>query len=75
MSDATVVVESGLKGGALITADMANSYMQAINTTPDLFIFYPGQQYIDSSKMRNTGRILKHSGIYYQSALRDQDSN
>jgi DNA processing protein len=34
MSDATVVVESALKGGALITADMANSYNRDVLAVP-----------------------------------------
>lgn len=34
MSDATVVVESGIKGGALVTADMANSYNRDVFAVP-----------------------------------------
>lgn len=34
ISDATVVIESGLKGGALITADMANSYNREVFAVP-----------------------------------------
>ncbi len=34
ISDATVVVESGIKGGALITADMANSYNRDVFAVP-----------------------------------------
>ena len=34
LSDATVVVESGIKGGALITADMANSYNRDVFAVP-----------------------------------------
>lgn len=34
LSDATVVVESGLKGGALITADIANSYNRDVFAVP-----------------------------------------
>lgn len=34
LSDATVVVESGIKGGALITADMAGSYNRDIFAVP-----------------------------------------
>ncbi len=34
MSDATLVVESGIKGGALITADMANSYNRDVFAVP-----------------------------------------
>jgi DNA processing protein len=34
LSDATVVVESGTKGGALITADIANSYNRDVFAVP-----------------------------------------
>ena len=34
MSDATLVVESGIKGGALITSDMANSYNRDVFAVP-----------------------------------------
>lgn len=34
LSDATVVVESGLKGGALVTADIANSYNRDVFAVP-----------------------------------------
>lgn len=34
ISDATLVVESGIKGGALITADMANSYNRDVLAIP-----------------------------------------
>ena len=34
MSDATIVVESGEKGGALITADLANSYNRDVFAVP-----------------------------------------
>lgn len=34
MSDATLVVESGIKGGALLTADMANSYNRDVFAVP-----------------------------------------
>jgi DNA processing protein len=34
LSDATIVVESGLKGGALITADIANSYNREVMALP-----------------------------------------
>lgn len=34
LSQATVVVESGIKGGALITADLANSYNRDVFTFP-----------------------------------------
>jgi DNA processing protein len=34
LSDATIVVESGIKGGALITADMASSYNRDVFAVP-----------------------------------------
>lgn len=34
LSDATLVVESGIKGGALVTADMANSYNRDVFAVP-----------------------------------------
>ena len=34
LSDATIVVESGIKGGALITADIANSYNRDVFAVP-----------------------------------------
>jgi DNA processing protein len=34
LSDATLVVESGIKGGALLTADMANSYNRDVFAIP-----------------------------------------
>jgi DNA processing protein len=43
MSDATIVVESGIKGGSLITAELANDYNK------DVFA-YPGDIYKEFSK-------------------------
>ena len=34
LSDATVIVQSGIKGGALVTAEMANSYSRDVFTIP-----------------------------------------
>lgn len=34
LCDATIVIESGLKGGSLITADIANSYNRDVMTVP-----------------------------------------
>jgi DNA processing protein len=50
LSDATIVVESGEKGGALITADMANSYNR------DVFAF-PGR--IADTRSRGCNQLIK----------------
>jgi len=60
MSDATIVVESGIKGGSLITAEMANGYNR------EVFAF-PGSIYDEYSKgcnelIRNNKAILINSG-------------
>lgn len=38
MSDAVIVVESAIKGGALITADIANSYNRDVFAIPAMCI-------------------------------------
>ncbi len=50
LSDATIVVESGIKGGALITADIANSYNR------DVFAF-PGR--INDKFSAGCNRLIK----------------
>ena len=50
MSDATVVIESGKKGGSLITADIANSYNR------DVFA-YPGRT--DDNYSEGCNRLIK----------------
>jgi len=50
LSDATVVIESGEKGGALITADLANSYNR------DVFAF-PGR--IEDSRSKGCNQLIK----------------
>ncbi len=50
LSDATVVVESGEKGGALITADLANSYNR------DVFAF-PGR--IEDDRSKGCNQLIK----------------
>lgn len=60
LSDATVIVESGEKGGALITADMANSYNR------DVFAF-PGRVGDNVSKGCNN-LIKQNNAILIESA-------
>lgn len=50
LSDATVVVESGEKGGALITADIANSYNR------EVFAF-PGR--VDDPRSKGCNQLIK----------------
>ena len=50
LSDATVVIESGEQGGALITADLANSYNR------DVFAF-PGR--IEDSRSKGCNQLIK----------------
>lgn len=50
LADATVVVESGGKGGALITADIANSYNR------EVFAF-PGR--VDDNRSRGCNHLIK----------------
>ncbi len=52
LADATLVVESGLKGGALITADMANSYNR------DVFAF-PGR--VNDSSSSGCNNLIKQN--------------
>jgi DNA processing protein len=50
MADATVVIESGIKGGSLITADIANSYNR------DVFAF-PGR--VDDQWSEGCNKLIK----------------
>jgi len=52
MADATVVVEAGIKGGALITAEIANSYNR------DVFAF-PGK--IDDEFSEGCNLLIRHN--------------
>jgi len=52
LADATVVVESGEKGGALITADIANSYNR------DVFAF-PGR--VNDPRSRGCNHLIKNN--------------
>jgi len=50
MTDATIVIESGIKGGSLITAELANGYNK------DVFAF-PGR--VDDSKSEGCNYLIK----------------
>jgi DNA processing protein len=52
MSDATIVVESGIKGGSLITAELANGYNR------DVFAF-PGR--VEDSKSQGCNFLIKNN--------------
>lgn len=52
LADATVVMESGVKGGALLTADMANSYHR------DVFA-YPGR--INDNYSKGCNNLIKNN--------------
>jgi len=52
MTDATIVIESGIKGGSLITAELANGYNK------DVFAF-PGR--VDDSKSEGCNYLIKNN--------------
>ena len=52
MADATIVIESGIKGGSLITAELANGYNK------DVFAF-PGR--VDDSKSEGCHYLIKNN--------------
>lgn len=52
MTDATIVIESGIKGGSLITAELANGYNK------DIFAF-PGR--VDDSKSEGCNYLIKNN--------------
>nr|WP_237488136.1 DNA-processing protein DprA [Hufsiella ginkgonis] len=62
MADATIVVEAGVKGGALITADLANSYNR------DVFAF-PGDVFSEYSAGCNF--LIKTNRAHLVSRFRD----
>jgi len=62
LSDATVVVESGIKGGALITADLANSYNR------DVFAF-PGR--VSDAWSKGCNRLIFTNKAFLIENLRD----
>jgi len=62
LSDATIVVESGIKGGALITADMANSYNR------DVFAF-PGR--VSDQWSKGCNRLIFTNKAYLIETLYD----
>jgi len=62
LSDATLVIESGLKGGALITADIAGSYNR------DVFAF-PGRA--GDEKSMGCNALIKHNKAALIEGLND----
>lgn len=62
LSDATIVVESGNKGGALITADLANSYNR------DVFAF-PGR--VSDTWSKGCNRLIFTNKAFLIESLRD----
>src|SRR5690606_14531501 len=68
MSDATVVLESGIKGGSLITADIANSYFREVFALPGRTndkMSYGCNQLILSNKallLQNTESFINQMG-------------
>ncbi|MGC9343827.1 MAG: DNA-processing protein DprA [Bacteroidales bacterium] len=62
LADATLVIESGLKGGALITADIAGSYNR------DVFTF-PGR--VGDEKSLGCNSLIKHNRAGLIEGLKD----
>lgn len=68
MSDATIVMESGSKGGSLITADIANSYFREVFALPGRIndkMSYGCNQLISGNKallLQSTESFISHMG-------------
>lgn len=68
MSDATIVMESGSKGGSLITADIANSYFREVFALPGRIndkMSYGCNQLISGNKallLHSTESFISHMG-------------
>lgn len=75
LSDATLVVESGIKGGALITAEMANSYNRDVFAVPGR----PGDQWSagcnELIKNNKAALIESSKDIEYFMSWKSQKSN
>ena len=63
MADAVVVIESAMKGGSLITADLANSYSRDVFAYPGrvMDIYSQGCNYLirHKNKVRCMGQLTK----------------
>jgi DNA processing protein len=62
LSDATLVVESGIKGGALITADIANSYNRDV-------LAVPGRT--DDQWSAGCNRLIKNNSAFLTESYND----
>lgn len=62
LSDCTIVVESGPKGGSLITADIANSYDREV-------MAYPGRP--GDARSEGCNRLIQRSQAYLVTSARD----
>ena len=62
LADATIVVESGFKGGALVTANIANSYNR------DVFAF-PGR--VGDPLSEGCNQLIKNNGAFLMEKLDD----
>lgn len=74
MADATLVIESGLRGGAMVTADMAVSYSRDLFAVPG----FPGEKYSEGCNLlikSNRASLVEKSediGYYMSWENRDQ---
>lgn len=75
MSDATVVVEASERGGALITANMANGYNREVFAVPGR-LTDPASQGCNNLISNHKAIILRNAGdIYYQMGWQNPNFN
>ncbi len=65
LSDATIIIESGRKGGAMVTADIAMSYNREVMAVPG----FPGERYSEGCNLlikSNKAALIESAGdIFY----------
>jgi len=66
LSEATIVIESGVKGGALITADLANSYHRDVFALPGRVTDPPATGCNSLIKSHRAALIEDHKDVEYQ---------